>query len=425
MNPSSQISSPPLLTSLRFAPERERVDQLMATFELDPMLSHFEQEGGVKSIRDRILSRQLKLTPRLAPRLAALLEEVRGALGYGEPVDLFVSESAEINAVAVHSRDQLPHIISLSSRLIERMDDEEIRFVLGHELGHLCFQHNRLLLLPLVFGKDDDGDSQMPNLLARRLEIWQRLAELSADRAGFLAANGRLEAAVSVFFKLASGLGPEHLHFDIAAFLQQLEELRQLERRDSLSDFSHPAIPIRVRALQLYRDAGGLSATAEQLAQVDAEVAELAKLMERQPADAEELHKLNYVLAGGVLIGHSDGDGLGERELQWLIEMLLPLTSDPEEAIAGLTSVAQAEALLAASAAWLQEHGGEDKFAGFRGLCVIAVAEGLTAGEEELLHRIAGMTGIPRKVAGELLHEVMKAYASKKAAGQAGALKLR
>jgi hypothetical protein len=425
MTTNSQPQPTALLDALRFAPERERVHQMDATFELEAILTHFEREGGVKSIRDGILSQQLKLTPRLAPRLAALLEQVREKLRYDAPVDLFVGEDAAINAFAVHSQDQAPHIISLTSRLIERMDDEEIRFVLGHELGHLCFQHYRMKLVPRAFGRDEDGDSNMPRLLARRLEIWQRWAELSADRAGFLAADGRLDVAVSVFFKLASGLGPEHLHFDIAAFLQQLEELRQLERRDSLSDFSHPAIPIRVRALQLYRDAGGLTTSAEQLAKVDGEVAELARLMEQQPSDPEELHKLNYVLAGGVLIGHSDGAGLGDRELQLLIEMLLPLAGDPEEAIASLTTVPQAEELLASSAAWLREHAGAEKFAGFRYLCLIAVAEGLTAGEQELLNRIADLTGIPRKAAGEILHEAMKTFAGKKSAATAPDLKLR
>jgi len=32
--------------------------------------------------------------------------------------------------------------------------------------------------------------------------------------------------------------------------------------------------------------------------------------MERKPSDPEELHKLNYVLAGGVLVGHADARGL-------------------------------------------------------------------------------------------------------------------
>ena len=44
--------------------------------------------------------------------------------------------------------------------------------------------------------------------------------------------------------------------------LQQLEELRQLDRRELIYGFSHPITPIRVRALQLFRDAGGSSADA-------------------------------------------------------------------------------------------------------------------------------------------------------------------
>jgi len=265
----------------------------------------------------------------------------------------------------------------------------------------------------------------MPTALGRRLEIWQRLAELSADRAGFVAAEGRLDSVVSVFFKIASGLGPEHLQFDISAFLQQLEELKQLERRDTLCDFSHPSNPIRVKALQLYRDAGGQAASAERLTRVDAEVSELAKLMERKPSDSEELHKLNYVLAGGVLIGHADERGLGNLELQALVEMLLPLTSDPEEVIASITTVAQAEQLLADSAAWMKENTGELKFAGFRYLCIIAALEGMNAGEKHLLYRIAEMTGIPRKAADDLIHETMTQVAGKKLSGGATIQKLK
>jgi len=103
--------------------------------------------------------------------------------------------------------------------------------------------------------------------------------------------------------------------------------------------------------------------------------------------------------------------------MQILIEMLMPLTSDPEESIASITTVAQAEQLLAESAAWMKENTGELKFIGFRYLCIIAAAEGMTVGEEQLLYRIAEMTGIPRKAAGELIHEVMTNFAGKKPPG--------
>ena len=405
------------LDQMRFAPERQIIEHLIERFELEPILSHFEIEGGIKSIRDTILSNQLKLTRTMAPRLATALEEVCATLHYSEPVDLFVAENANINAFAVYSLDHTPHIIVLTSRLIERMDDAEIRFVLGHEIGHLQFRHYRMQMVMRAFGEDKDGDSKAPALLRRRLEIWQRLAELSADRAGFTATGGNLNSVVSVFFKIASGLGPEHLHFDISAFLSQLEELKQLERRDSLCDFSHPSIPIRVKALQIYRDIGGSNASVDSLQQIDVTVSELAKLMERKPSDPEELHKLNYILAGGMLVGHSDDQGLGQVESQAFIEMLLPLTSDPEEAIASIKTVAQAEEMFAASAAWMRENTGELKFNGFRYLAIIAALEGMTPEEDKLLHRMAEMTGIPRKAAADLIHEIMTSFASKKVSG--------
>jgi len=403
-----------VMSQMRFAPEQQKVEKLMETFELDVILSHFEREGGIKSIRDEILSSQLKLTRTMAPRLFAALDDVCHRLLYTDAIELFVTESSNINAYAVYSLDKTPHIIVLTSRLIERMNNQEIRFVLGHEIGHLQFKHYRMLMVPRAFGENNDGNSKVPSLLRRQLEIWQRLAELSADRAGFVGVDGHLDSVVSVFFKIASGLGPEYLQFDISAFLQQLDELKQLERRDSLCGFSHPSIPIRVKALQLYRDAGGITSLAEGVNKVNAEVSELAKLMEQKPSDPEEIHKLNYLLAGGVLIGHADEQGLGDMEGQMLIDMLLPFTSDPEEAIAEIKTVVQAEQMLAESAAWMKENAGELKFNGFRYLCIIAVSEGMTQGETDLLYRIAEMTGIPEKAAGEIIHEIMTNFSKKK-----------
>ena len=49
------------LGALRFAPERQQLEQLMATFELVSLPFHFEREGGCSFLRDNIVSSQLKL----------------------------------------------------------------------------------------------------------------------------------------------------------------------------------------------------------------------------------------------------------------------------------------------------------------------------------------------------------------------------
>src|SRR5439155_12405807 len=89
---------------------------------------------------------------------------------------------------------------------------------------------------------------------------------------------------------------------------------------------------------------------------------------------------------------------------------LLPLTADPEAEVAKITSVEQAEQMLAQSAAWLRENAGEERFVVFRYLTHIAAVDGTLRGREEafVLHA-AEMLGIPTKAAKETLYRSLAA----------------
>jgi hypothetical protein len=396
------------LDKMRFAPEKEAFDTFIQRFGLEPVLRHFEESGGLSSFRDGILGGHLKLSPTLSPRIFGLLNDVTDALNFTEPLDVFVAEDARVNAFALHALDGMPHMVVLTSSLLERMDDAELRFVLGHEIGHLHYDHYRARLIPHAVGKDKDGDSRMPSLLQRRLEIWNRLAEISADRAGFAATDGALEPIVSVFFKLASGLGPEHLKFDINAFLQQLEEIRTLANREVICGFSHPVTPIRVRALQLFSEAGGRCLSPKQLTTHDEEVSKLVTLMDYAPSEPIEIHGRDFLVAGGLLVGHADEAGFSEEEANLLIEMLLPICSDPESVLGLIETVAQAKEVLERSAAWLKDNAGEERFTVFRYLVLVAAVDGVMhPGEETFLLEVAPMLGIPQSVARKEIYQIL------------------
>jgi len=244
-----------LLDTIRFGHEAELVSYLFERFGLETIISHFETSGQAGVYYELVMSTQLRLTPILAPRLCSILDEVKERLDFDEPIELFVEADAGVNAFALHSlAEHTPHVISLTSGMVERMNDDELRFAMGHELGHLHYRHYRARLVYRAVGEDEAGEPRLPALLARRLESWVRFAELSADRAGFAAVDGKLETIISAFFKIASGLGPEHLRFDIDAFLEQLTVLQQMKRREVVATFSHPVTPVRVRALQLFGD---------------------------------------------------------------------------------------------------------------------------------------------------------------------------
>ncbi|MCC7541343.1 MAG: M48 family metalloprotease [Deltaproteobacteria bacterium] len=394
------------LAPIRFAPERALIDQLFDRFGLDILIEHFVDSGGARSAYEAVLGSQLRLTPLLAPRLSAIVEEVRAKLAFDEPLELFVGQDASVNAGAMHriGPDE-SHVLSLTSALVERMSDAELRFVVGHEVGHLAWRHYQSRLAAAAFGEDDIGRSKAPPLLLRRLESWDRMAEISADRAGFLVIDGDLSVAVSAFFKIQSGLGPEHLRFDIQAFLDQLETLQRLERRELLAQFSHPATPIRVRALQLFGEA---LARGEPVASVDHEVETLARLMDYSPSEPLDVNAREFLLAGGMLVANADFEAMADSEWQALVELLLPLSADPEREVGRIESREHAEEILERSAAWLRDNAGSERYELLRGLAHVAAADGkLSVPERELLRHVAEKLDIPARAADQIAFETL------------------
>ena len=402
------------LDEIRFSPERQLLDTLTERFGLEILIDHFVDSGGVRPLYDLVLGSQLRLTPVLAPRLCSLLDEVRAALAFDEPIELFVAQEASVNASAISALGPgQPHVLSLTSALVERMDDDELRFVLGHELGHLAWRHYRARLALAAFGNDALGEPKAPALLARRMESWDRLAEISADRAGLAVVGGRLEVAVSTFFKIQSGLGPEHLRFDVQAFLDQLRSLQALERRELLARFSHPATPIRVRALQLFTQAQRQGVA---LDSVDAQVSELARLMDYAPSEPLEVQLRETLLAGGLLVAQAGGGEIDEDEWNVLAHVLLPYSADPEREAERIETTERAQELLAEGVAWLRANAGRERFEVLRALANVAAVDGRLDPEElAVLRGIAEMLDVPRKAADTIFFEVLADHLQTKA----------
>ncbi|GMV14160.1 MAG: hypothetical protein DYH12_27560 [Sorangiineae bacterium PRO1] len=396
-----------VLDPIRFGPERDLIGSLFDRFGLDVVIDHFVESGGVRSMYDAVLASELRLTRMIAPRLMDLLDAAREKLAFDEPLEMFVGQNPQVNAAAMHrmSGDE-PHVLSLTSALVERMTDAELSFVLGHELGHLAYRHYRARLADAAFGRSAGGESKAPPLLLRRLESWDRMAEISADRAGFCAVDGNLEVAVSAFFKLQSGLGPEHLRFDIAAILEQLESLQKASRRELFAEFSHPATPIRVRALQLF---GEVRSGQRTLGAVDAEVAEIARLMDYAASEPLDVNAREFILAGGLLAAHADGDiEMDDAGWNTLVQLLLPVSADPEAEVARIKNRSEADEILEKSAAWLRDNAGEERFDLLRAIAHVTAADGhLSEAERAFLKHCAELLGVPARTADEIAFETL------------------
>ncbi len=228
-------------------------------------------------------------------------------------------------------------IMILSSRLLEVMTPAELRFVMGHELGHLVLRHNEIPM-PATALVEDMAGVIVPRATALKLFHWARAAEISSDRCG-LVCGGDAEAAASGFFKIASGLASARVRTDLEAYAKQVDSLcsapsarKKIEEDDKdLDCFStHPYSPVRVRAIlafsrsQRYRAAVGLGSDGLGDAEVDALVdAELLHMepsyLEEKSPEADAMRRLLYLGGLSVAAAHEDVSEVEERALAALL----------------------------------------------------------------------------------------------------------
>lgn len=88
--------------------------------------------------RSSMEGHSLKVQPELLPDFYELCQEVKNKLNFTENVDFYITGDATVNAFSLAAEDEgEPHIVNVNSALFDLMSDDELRFVVGHELGHL------------------------------------------------------------------------------------------------------------------------------------------------------------------------------------------------------------------------------------------------------------------------------------------------
>lgn len=292
---------------------------------------------GVRPRRD-LLAGAVRLTRSMAPTVAEALATCRAALEWERPVEVYVRPDPTFNAFLAQPPSG-PTVIGLSSRLLESFAPAELRFVLGHELGHAVCDHFSIPM-PLTAMIEDMAGTLVPRTTQLQLFVWARAAEVSADRMGLLCAKDE-RAAASAFFKLATGLSSvDVVHPDLSALGGQLDALpsapaarvKVREEEDELFDcFStHPMNPVRVRALLSFarsqgyqraigeEPAGYTPEELEERVEHDLGVMEPTYL-EEDSAQSRKMRRLLY--CAGVEVAAANGV-VTEREVQALRALL-------------------------------------------------------------------------------------------------------
>ena len=175
----------------------------------------------------------LRVTPRMFGRLHRSLTWACKILDVPEP-EMYVTVDGEPNAFTYgHTRP----FITLTSSLIDMLGDEELFYVIGHEVGHIKAGHilygtmaRNISAVVTLLGQATLGfGALLGQGLVIALYEWYRCAELTADRAALLCVQD-IEPAHTALMKLAGGTTRLAAEMDREEFLRQVRAYEDVDR---------------------------------------------------------------------------------------------------------------------------------------------------------------------------------------------------
>ncbi len=263
--------------------------------------------------RSRMEGHCMKADKNLLGNFYTLCHEVQERLNFQEKVDYYVTGDSSINAFSIAAEDsEHPHIVNVNSELFNLMSEDELKFVIGHELGHLINQDTALRrLIHFVYPPES---TQIPITLQYKIHLHDNLAELVADRYGYIAC-GNLEACVTAFFKMASGLDLEKMQVSIDDLLSDnSKHLDYFLKGGGMSHYDHPVNPIRVQAINLF-------ASARNQIELDNGMEELIQILLKVGNNPLDEPMSVFVATAGIIAANVDGS-VSKEEYEQIIGTL-------------------------------------------------------------------------------------------------------
>jgi Peptidase family M48 len=215
-----------------------------------------------RAFRLTYLASAVRVSERQFPHIYELTRDGSYILDLPDVPEVFVIQSPVVNAMAL-GRDR-PFIL-ITTGMINLYDPEELRWVIGHELGHILSGHAvyRTMLLWLITLATRVAWTPIGlgiQAIVWGLEEWFRKSELSCDRAGLLAGQD-VDAGRRALMKLAGGAQLSELNPD--AFREQAHEYDAVpDLRDSilkilqLQGNTHPFSVVRFAELDYWATHG-------------------------------------------------------------------------------------------------------------------------------------------------------------------------
>jgi Zn-dependent protease with chaperone function len=186
--------------------DRKTLDALQNQSGIETLIRKCNEFGLERLLRVQLTGSYLRASEDCFPELHRAVQESCEVLDVPKRPAVYIQPGG-LNAFTAGVERP---IIVFNAGLIDSLTEEELRFVAGHEIGHIKSGHvlyyQVAMLLPVIAEAVGTATFGIGSLLSFPLEValirWQRMSELTADRAGLLACQD-VNAATTAMIKLA------------------------------------------------------------------------------------------------------------------------------------------------------------------------------------------------------------------------------
>lgn len=283
--------------------ERELRRRIYDALLGDVVTSLWKEADSAEGSCDRglysyLLNNCVSITSGTMPRINSIIEKVFSNIQIQKDIiEFFLLSDAAPNAFTIENPSKHDrYYVVVTSGLINLLSDDELCFVIGHEIGHVLRQDTQIeRLLTFVFPQEDT----IPLVLQHTIRLWRQLAELGADSWGFSACHD-FEISMSALNKIVLGVGYERLHTSVNDLLTYHKGLLE-KLRDQPNLLTHPGLSIRIANLDYW-------ANSENSQQIEKGLSYLAELMlEIGNGDTDRYMSL-FLASAGLIVAEADGE---------------------------------------------------------------------------------------------------------------------
>lgn len=203
------------------------------------------------------MAQKIRLGPEQLPHIYNLLPPICDVLDIPEP-EFYLEMNPAPNA---YTYGDSKVFLTVTSGLLEYLDEDEVTAVIAHECGHIACHHvlyHTMATMLLNFGSKVLGPvSALSVPLQLALLRWQRRSELSADRAAAVYTKGS-ESVVETMIRLAGGPKSITENVNMELYCQQADaytkmieesEWNMMLQGVAIMNQNHPFLAVRTKEI--------------------------------------------------------------------------------------------------------------------------------------------------------------------------------